>query len=114
MCEAAYEKKAEDILIMDMKQRALFCDNFVIMSAPSAVRVKTIVEFIESSMESAGWRAKHKEGLAEAFWVLLDYEDVVVHVFYHETRKYYGLEHLWGDAPRRLYLSHPNKDKAPK
>ena len=81
------------------------CDFFVVMSAPSSVRVKAIVDAIEESLEKEGFRARHKEGHQEALWVLLDYGDVVAHVFYHETRKFYNLERLWGDAPKRHYLS---------
>ena len=88
---------------MELKQRSSFCDFFVVMSAPSTVRVKAIVDHIEESLKKDDHRASHKEGYAEASWVLLDYGQVIVHVFYHETRKFYGLEHLWGDAPKRNY-----------
>ena len=104
ICDSAVDKKAEDIVIMDMRQRAAFCDVFIVMSAPSSARVKTIADHIEESLENEGHRASHKEGSLEALWVLLDYGDVVVHIFHHETRKFYNLENLWGDAPRRVFL----------
>ena len=106
ICDAAAERKAEDIVVMEMKDKSSIGDFFVVMSAPSTVRVKAIVDHIEDSLEKQGFRAKHKEGLQEAHWVLMDYGDIVVHVFYHETRKFYSLETLWGDAPRRNY--HPS------
>lgn len=100
---AADERKAEDIVIMEMREKSSIGDYFVVMSAPSSVRVKSIVDHIEDSMEEHGHRCLHKEGVHEALWVLMDYGDILVHVFYHDTRKFYSLETLWGDAPRRNY-----------
>ena len=101
ICDAADERKAEDILIMEMTAKSSIGEFFIIMSAPSSVRVKAIADHIETSMEEHGLRALHKEGLTEGHWVLMDYGSVVAHVFYHETRKFYSLETLWGDAPRK-------------
>jgi ribosome-associated protein len=103
ICEAATDKKADEIVILEMDRRSAFCDAFVILSAPSSVRVKAIVDHIEGTLLSHGLRPLHKEGYAEASWVLLDYGAVVVHAFHSETRRYYSLEHLWGDAPKRVY-----------
>ena len=89
---------------MEMAERSGLCDYFVVVSAPSSVRVKAIVDHIEESMKKEGLKARVKEGYAEAMWVLLDYGDVIAHVFYHETRKFYDLETLWGDAPKRHFL----------
>ncbi len=88
---------------MEMKEKSSIGDYFIVMSAPSSVRVKSIVDHIEDKMEKHGLRSFHKEGLAEALWVLMDYGEILVHVFYHETRKFYSLETLWGDAPRRHF-----------
>ena len=88
---------------MEMRERSAFCSYFIVMSAPSTVRAKTIAESIEESMESEGLRALHKEGYKEALWILLDYGDVVAHIFYEEKRKFYDLEKLWGDVPRRHF-----------
>lgn len=104
ICEAATDRKAEDIVIMEMKHRTAFCDYFILMSAPSTVRVKSIVEHIEQSMKAEGDPVRHKEGEKEAVWVLMDYAGVIVHVFHHETRKFYDLENLWGDAPKQPYV----------
>lgn len=101
ICEAAHERKAEDVLIMEMSEKSSAGDYFVVMGAPSSVRVKAIVEHIEDTLEERGVRVLHKEGLTEGHWVLMDYGDVVVHVFYNETRQFYSLETLWGDAPRK-------------
>jgi len=88
---------------MEMQKRTSLCDFFIVMSAPSTVRVKAIVDSIEEGMEKEGVRTKHIEGYQEALWVLLDYGSVIVHVFHYESRKFYDLEHLWGDAPQRIY-----------
>ena len=103
ICRSAKDKKAEDIVIMDMKGRSSLCDYFVVMSAPSAVRVKAIADSIEQTMEEEGFYAAHREGYKEALWVLVDYGDVLVHVFHEDTRKFYQLEHLWGDAPKHVF-----------
>lgn len=90
---------------MEMGDKSSIGEFFVVMDAPSTVRVRAIVDHIEAELEKAGHRVVHKEGLKEAVWVLLDYGEVIVHVFYHETRRFYSLESLWGDAPRKAY--HP-------
>jgi ribosome-associated protein len=103
ICNAADERKAEDIVVMEMKDKSSMGDYFIIMSAPSTVRAKAIVDNIETAMEAEGLRTLHKEGLADGVWVLMDYGEVLVHVFYHEMRDFYALEKLWGDAPRKGY-----------
>ncbi len=97
----ADEKKGEDIVIMDMSRISGVCDYFVIASATSQVRARTIAEHVLMGMKKEGVRATHTEGMKEGQWVLLDFGDVVFHVFQSERRAYYDLEHLWGDAPRR-------------
>lgn len=103
ICKAAYEKKADDIVVMDMRKRTALCDFFVVASAESVVRVKTIADYIEESMEKHRHRVRRKEGLAEGLWVLLDYGIVIAHIFYHEKRAFYDLENLWGDAPKKHF-----------
>jgi len=87
-----------------MQNKTSLCDFFVVMSAPSTVRAKAIAEYLEDSLEEKGSPVLHKEGLQEARWILLDFGSVIAHIFYHETRKFYDLEHLWGDAPQKQYL----------
>ncbi len=103
ICTAAEERKAEDVVVMEMKDKSSIGEYFVVMSAPSTVRVKAIVDHIEETLESHGFRVLHKEGLNEGVWVLMDYGDILVHVFHEDTRKFYSLETLWGDAPRRHF-----------
>lgn len=104
ICETGHARKAEDIIVMEMGPKSSLCEYFVVMTGSSSVRVKAIVDHIEESLEQAGSRALHKEGYAEAAWVLLDYGDVIVHVFYGDTRRFYDLENLWGDVRKEIYL----------
>ena len=83
---------------MEMKQRSAFCDYFIVMSAPSSVRVKAIVDHIESELRKNGFKSFHQEGYQDGVWVLMDYGEVLVHVFHHEAREFYSLESLWGDV----------------
>ena len=104
ICEAGHERKADDIVVMEMGKKSSICEFFIVMGGTSSVRVKAIVDHIEDSLEKDGRRALHKEGYQEASWVLLDYGDIIVHVFYGETRKFYDLENLWGDVRKETYL----------
>jgi ribosome-associated protein len=98
---AAADKKGEDIVILDVGDILGIADSFVIASASNTRQVRTIVEEVERQLrEKADDRPRSVEGLDDASWVLLDYGDVVVHVFLTETRSFYGLERLWADAAR--------------
>jgi ribosome-associated protein len=98
---AASAKKGEDVVALDVGDILSITDAFVITSATNTRHVRTIVEEIERAMkEHASVPPTSVEGLDDATWVLLDYGDVVVHVFLDETRAYYELERLWADAPR--------------
>jgi ribosome-associated protein len=90
--------KAEDLVILDVKGVSSFTDYFVIMSGRSTRHVQGLAEIIEGEMRSKRINTSHAEGLEEGLWVLLDFNDVVVHIFYHEQRKFYDLESLWHDA----------------
>jgi ribosome-associated protein len=95
----ALEKKARDILILDLTGLTSATDRFVVMTADSDTQVKAVADHVLEKLKEQGLRAWHVEGLEGRRWVLLDYVDVVVHVFYSETRNFYSLETLWGDAP---------------
>jgi len=94
------EKKAEDPVILDVRKLCSFTDFFVIMSGRSTRHVQGLAEAIETELRSKRLSTSKAEGLNEGTWVLLDYNDVVVHIFYSETRKFYDIEGLWHDAPR--------------
>ena len=103
ICAAADEKKARDIVEMDMIGLMSTNDYFVICSANTATQVRAIADNIEEKMEEAGISFLHKEGYREGEWVLLDYGDCVAHVFLTESRSFYALERLWSDAPAEPY-----------
>ena len=103
ICAAASDKKAKDIVTMDMKNLMSSTDYFMVCSAPTATQVRAIADNIEEKMDEAGIHFNHKEGYREGEWVLLDYGDVVAHIFRQEAREYYALERLWGEAPLTPY-----------
>ena len=96
--EFALEKKAFDVKILDLRKLSLMCDFFVICSASVEVHAKAIADGIMGNLERRGVRFWHKEGYQASRWILLDYVDVVVHIFLPEVREFYTLEKLWGDA----------------
>jgi len=95
---AAEDKKAKDVIILDIHDISVVCDYFVICSGLSSTQVKAIAENIEEKLEEIGIRKLRIEGLKEGRWVLIDYGAVVVHIFQESDREFYNLEHLWGDA----------------
>jgi len=97
---AAADKQAADIVVLDVSTTLVITDHFVICSAGSDRQVKSVLEAIEDAVRDLGERPTRREGEAGAGWSLLDYIDVVVHVFGTEEREYYDLERLWRDAPR--------------
>ncbi len=92
------KKKAVDLVVLDLAGLTIIADYFVICSGESTTQVKAVAEFIEHEFSSKGVKLLGVEGLDYGHWVLLDYGDVIVHVFENETRSYYGLEKLWMDA----------------
>ncbi len=98
--EAADSKKGYDILILDLRKLTYITDYFVICSANNTTQVSAIADSIGQTLATTGRHPSHVEGQSEAMWILMDYGDVVVHVFDDQTRQYYALEKLWADAPR--------------
>lgn len=97
---AAIDKKAENVKLLDLNGLSGFTDYFVVCSGMSDRQVQSIADAIEESMENAGHEMLSCEGQAEGRWVLMDFGDVVVHIFLDALREYYDLENLWTDAPR--------------
>lgn len=100
IAELALEKKGEDIVVMDVKKQAGFTNYFVIASANSSVHLKTLADHIEDELSQYKVKVWQKEGYENLKWILMDYVDVVVHLFDKETRDYYDLETLWADAEK--------------
>jgi ribosome-associated protein len=97
--QAALAKKADGLLVLDVQAISTIADYFVICSGNSSTQLRTIGDAVEASLKTEGFRVFHREGVPESGWLLLDYGDVVIHVFLPETRDFYSLERLWGDAP---------------
>ncbi len=99
--EAASDKKADDIVAINVAELLVITDYFVIATGNTSIQVRAIADEVEDQMRERG-NAKPigREGESEGRWVLLDYGDIVVHVFQPEERGFYRLERLWGDAPR--------------
>lgn len=97
--EAADNKRAEDIVALDVSKISYLADYFVIMQADSERQVKAIVDNIEEEVEKSGISIKQIEGKNSGNWILIDLRDVVIHVFKSETRGFYNLEKLWAEAP---------------
>jgi ribosome-associated protein len=96
---AARDKKAGDVVVLDVRGMSSVGAYFLVCSGRSSTHVDTIVEAIRLELKSDGYKPQHAEGTAASGWVLLDYGDVLAHVFLEDTRHYYALERLWGDAP---------------
>ncbi|MCG6929821.1 MAG: ribosome silencing factor [Desulfofustis sp.] len=98
--EIATDSKGEDIVILDVRKMCSFTDFFVILSGRSTRHVQALAESLENQLRSKRISTSRAEGLNEGRWVLLDFDDVIVHIFYHEQRDFYDLEGLWEEAPR--------------
>lgn len=106
--KAALDKKSKETLILELKDLTVIADYFVICSGTSTTQVKAIADYIENELREQGIRPIGVEGRDNAHWVLMDYGDIVIHIFEEETRAYYELEKFWLDAPR---ISFNGEDK---
>lgn len=97
--KAADDKRAEDIVVLNMQGISLIADYFIICHGNSDKQVQAIARELKEKVAEQGYTVKRLEGFDEAKWVLVDLGDVVVHVFNRDERSYYNLERLWGDAP---------------
>jgi ribosome-associated protein len=97
---AASDKQAEEIVVLDVHETIVITDFFVICTAGTQRQIRSVIDAVEDALRGLGVKPVRREGEPEAGWWLLDYIDVVVHVFGTEERAYYDLERLWSDAPR--------------
>jgi ribosome-associated protein len=109
-----FNKKGYDVKILDLRKLTTFADYFIICSADSDTQVKAIADEIDDELRDEGIKYWHKEGYKGLNWVLIDYVDVVVHVFKKDAREYYKLEKLWGDAPVEEVQDNGAKEMKPK
>ena len=101
--EAAYQKKADNIIILDLRQLSIFTDFFIICQANSEPQVEAVMDFIQEKLSKMKIKMHHIEGADKLQWVLMDYDDFVVHIFLPQVRNYYELEKLWGDSEKYAY-----------
>ena len=97
---AALDKKASDVVVLDLRHTPAFTDYFVLCSGQNPRQVKAIADAIEDALRAARVKPAHVEGYDRAEWVLMDFFTFIVHVFTPQTREFYSLERLWGDAER--------------
>jgi len=97
---AAEDKKAEDLVVLDLRKAAGFTDYFVICSGNNARQIRAIADSVMEALGASGSKPAHIEGYERSEWILIDYFDFIVHIFAPETRMFYGLERLWGNAER--------------
>jgi ribosome-associated protein len=102
--QAAADKLATDVIVLDVADRLPITDTFVLASAPNERQVRGIVDEVELRMRESGMKPLRREGEREARWVLLDFGEVIVHVQHAEEREYYALERLWKDCPQLPFV----------
>ena len=102
--DIASDKKASDVILLDIREVTTFADYFVICSGSNRRQIQAIADAIDEELGEQGTKALHREGVAEAGWILLDFGDVIVHIFGPKEREYYRLESLWSEAKTVVYL----------
>ena len=106
------DKKAIDIILLEVSPITSIADYFVIATGESKRQLKACAEYVDETLSIKGVQPHHLEGVSNLEWVLMDYGDVIVHIFDKETRLYYRLERLWGDMPKIDYRMKRRKSKA--
>ncbi len=102
--DVASDKKASDIILLDIRDVSTIADYFVICSGNNTRQIQAIAESIDEELEKQGAKVLHREGVAESGWLLLDFGDIIVHIFGAKEREYYRLERLWSEAKTVVYL----------
>lgn len=113
IAEAAQSKHAEEIVVFHVSELTSLADFFVLCSAESEPQMRAIVDAVEASLSKKGARPYGVEGREGGLWILLDYNDVILHIFKKEAREFYSLDRLWGDAPRIPFPAVSDEEGAP-
>jgi ribosome-associated protein len=112
MAALALTKKAVDVRLIDLRKVTDVADFFIVCSADSDIQVKAIADAVLDGLAESDIHPWHREGLAQKQWILLDFVDVVVHIFHRDVRNFYALEKLWGDAKIVEVTDTPKKPRA--
>lgn len=96
-------KKAQDLTILSVKGLSPIADYFIIATGTSSTHINALADYVEKGMRDEGILMRHKEGKLQGGWLLLDFRDIVVHIFSSDLREYYSLERIWSDAPRVVF-----------
>jgi ribosome-associated protein len=102
--DVAFEKKAADVILLDIRGLATFADYFVICTGSNPRQIRAIASAIDEKLNEQGLPSSHHEGSADSGWMLLDFSDVIVHIFGPKEREYYRLERLWSRGKTLVYL----------
>lgn len=113
LCEALYDKKAQDILAIHVGDKTVVADWFVICSGRAVPQIKALCDDLEDKAAAAGLDLRRKEGYEAGRWIVLDYADILVHIFHAEERRYYNLERLWDTGCTVVDFSR-ERDAAPE
>lgn len=100
VCAALEDKKGEDIRVIDISQISVLADYFIIANGNNESQVRALVDNVEEELAKAGYAVKQREGYGSGSWVLLDFGDIIVHVFDKENRLFYDLERIWSDGKK--------------
>jgi ribosome-associated protein len=111
MARAAMQKKPLAPLLLDVGKFCSFADYFLILSGNSTRQTQALADHLEGALSKLGFRSRSREGLESGHWILLDYDDVIIHIFYESARGFYDLEGLWFEAPRIPIIAEPPKGK---
>ena len=105
VCEVLYNKKAQDIVAIHVADKTIIADWFIICSGRATQQVKSLAEEVDKKAAELGLTLRRSEGYGEAKWIVLDFADILVHIFYPEERKYYNMERLWDENDRAIRYS---------
>ena len=100
---ALQDKKGESIVCLKIGERSVIADDFLIVSGSSRSQMDALTDGVEEAMGKAGYRLREREGSSDGGWILLDYNDLIIHIFLREMRDFYDLEHTWRDVTRIAY-----------
>lgn len=109
-----YERKAQDIVALDVKHLTVLTDYLVIATGHNALQVKALAEHIDMKAGEMGLQLRRREGAQEGRWIVLDFNHIIVHIFHQEDRAYYRLDHLWADGTNRLDLPFDEENQIDK